>query len=151
MLWFHVTLWVSVFEFERYFSFYVNMQNSRSAKKIQETLDNLFCKAEKILIYVMTNTSEHNRSNISVVVRKYLDIRLNLVKDIFSIWLTWIFWFQNRFQNKWSDSETSNDFILVSLLLTLNRFHTLFWCFHYWFWTSKSWLGGKSMTIKPCQ
>ena len=29
----------------------------------------------------------------------------------------------------------------VSLLLTLNRFHTLFWCFHYWLWTSKCQLG----------
>ena len=26
---------------------------------------------------------------------------------------------------------------LVSLLLTLNRFHTLFWCFHCWLWASK--------------
>ena len=27
-------------------------------------------------------------------------------------------------------------------LLTLNRFHTFFWCFYYyWLWTSKFWLG----------
>ena len=29
------------------------------------------------------------------------------------------------------------DVFLVSLLLTLDRFHTLFWCFHYWLWISK--------------
>ena len=28
-----------------------------------------------------------------------------------------------------------------SSLLTLNRLHTLFWCFHSWLWTSKCWLG----------
>ena len=32
-------------------------------------------------------------------------------------------------------------FVLVSLLLTLNRFHKSFWCFHYWPSTSKCWLG----------
>ena len=32
------------------------------------------------------------------------------------------------------------DVVLLSLLLTLNRFHTLFWCF-YWFWTSKCRIG----------
>ena len=26
---------------------------------------------------------------------------------------------------------------MASLLLTLNRFHTFFWCFHCWLWTSK--------------
>ena len=30
--------------------------------------------------------------------------------------------------------------VLVSLLLTLNRFHTLFWCFHCWLWACKDWL-----------
>ena len=30
--------------------------------------------------------------------------------------------------------------LVVSLLLTLNRFFTLFWLFHYWLWTSKCWL-----------
>ena len=30
-----------------------------------------------------------------------------------------------------------NDVVLVLVLLTLNRFHTLFWCFHDWLWTSK--------------
>ena len=29
------------------------------------------------------------------------------------------------------------DVDLVSLSLTLNRFHILFWCFHYWLWISK--------------
>ena len=28
---------------------------------------------------------------------------------------------------------------LVSLLLTLNKFHILFWCFYHWLWTSKLW------------
>ena len=28
--------------------------------------------------------------------------------------------------------------VLVSLFLTLSRFHTLFWCFLCWLWTSKS-------------
>ena len=32
--------------------------------------------------------------------------------------------------------------VLVSLLLTLNRFHILFWCIHCWLWTSKCWGGG---------
>ena len=37
------------------------------------------------------------------------------------------------------------------LLLTLNRFHTLFWCFHYWSWTSKCQLGiiSESLPIFP--
>ena len=30
-----------------------------------------------------------------------------------------------------------NGVILVSLFLTINRFHTCFWCFHYWLWTKK--------------
>ena len=33
------------------------------------------------------------------------------------------------------------DVILVSLLLTMNRFHTLPWCFHCWLWASKFQLG----------
>ena len=32
------------------------------------------------------------------------------------------------------------DVVLVSLLLTLNRFHTLYLCFHCWPWTRKCWL-----------
>ena len=31
--------------------------------------------------------------------------------------------------------------VLVSLLLTLNRFHVLFLCFHFWFWANKCRLG----------
>ena len=34
-----------------------------------------------------------------------------------------------------------NDVVLVSSVLTLNRFHTLFWCFHCWLWISKCQLG----------
>ena len=33
------------------------------------------------------------------------------------------------------------DIVLVFLLLTLNRFHTLLWYFHYWLWPNKCWLG----------
>ena len=33
-----------------------------------------------------------------------------------------------------------NGMVLMLLLLTLNRFHTLFSCFHCWLWTSKYWL-----------
>ena len=34
-----------------------------------------------------------------------------------------------------------NYVFLVSLLLTMNRFHTLLWCFHCWLWTNKCWVG----------
>ena len=37
--------------------------------------------------------------------------------------------------------DSVNDVVLVYLLLTLNKFHTLFWCFHCWLWTSKCLLG----------
>ena len=44
-----------------------------------------------------------------------------------------------------------NDVVLVSSMLTLNRFHTLFWCFHCWLWISKCQLGQfcsvKALTI----
>ena len=33
-----------------------------------------------------------------------------------------------------------SDIVLTSLLLTLNRFYTLFWCSHCWLCTSKCWL-----------
>ena len=33
-----------------------------------------------------------------------------------------------------------------SLMLTLNRFHRLFWCFNWWFWKSKCQLGKISYT-----
>ena len=32
--------------------------------------------------------------------------------------------------------NNGNTKIMVSLLLTFNRFHAFFWCFHCWFWTS---------------
>ena len=35
---------------------------------------------------------------------------------------------------------------LVSLLLTLNRFHILFWHYHCWLWTSKCQLGVREST-----
>ena len=35
---------------------------------------------------------------------------------------------------EWKDAI---DVVSVSFLLTLNRFHTLFQCFHCWIWTSK--------------
>ena len=34
-----------------------------------------------------------------------------------------------------------NNVVLVTLLVPLNRFHTLLWCFYYWLWTSKCRLG----------
>ena len=35
------------------------------------------------------------------------------------------------------NNKNVNDVELVSLLLTLSRFHILLWCFHCWFWTGK--------------
>ena len=49
--------------------------------------------------------------------------------------------------------KTPDDFVLVPLLLTLNRFPTLFYCFQSWFWTS-IWYVGKILYIienKPKQ
>ena len=40
-----------------------------------------------------------------------------------------------------------NDVVLVSLLLTLNRFQTLFWCFRCWLWTSKCTLRRSSVFV----
>ena len=37
--------------------------------------------------------------------------------------------------------QTVMDIVPVSILFTLNRFNTLFWCFHYWLWTSECRLG----------
>ena len=34
-----------------------------------------------------------------------------------------------------------NNFTVVSLLLTVKKFRTLFWCFRYWLWVSKCRLG----------
>ena len=36
------------------------------------------------------------------------------------------------------------DVIMVSISSILNRFHTLYWCFHCWIWKSKSQLGMQS-------
>ena len=40
-----------------------------------------------------------------------------------------------------------NDVVLVSLLLTLNRFQTLLWCFRCWLWTSKCTLRRSSVFV----
>ena len=45
-------------------------------------------------------------------------------------------WNLFKFNNKRHLNDVI-DAILVDLLFILNRFHTLFWCFHCWFWTSK--------------
>ena len=42
--------------------------------------------------------------------------------------------------NKWHQNEVNN-VILVSLMLTLNIFGSLFWCLHCWLWISKYWIG----------
>ena len=42
------------------------------------------------------------------------------------------FWFSDVFRGYRNGT-------LVSLLLTLNKFYILFWCFHHWLWTSKWW------------
>ena len=39
-----------------------------------------------------------------------------------------------------------NDVFLVSLMLTLNRFHILIWFFHCWLWASKYLLGYTFLT-----
>ena len=36
-------------------------------------------------------------------------------------------------------SVNNLNIVLVFLLWTLKRFHTFFWCFHCWHWTSKWW------------
>ena len=37
----------------------------------------------------------------------------------------------------YEQSQNDTDVVLVSLLLTLNRFHNLFWCLYCWLWTGK--------------
>lgn len=37
--------------------------------------------------------------------------------------------------------------LLVSFLITLNIFDTLFWSYHCWLWTSKYWLGCRSLLV----
>ena len=54
-------------------------------------------------------------------------------------------WNLFRVNNK--DTRTmSIDVVLMFSLLTLNRFHTLIWCFRCWLWTSKCRLGRRKMT-----
>ena len=48
-----------------------------------------------------------------------------------------------HFYTPWKRQETkgfltfSGDIEMEPFLLTLNKFHTLFWCFHCWLWTIK--------------
>ena len=49
---------------------------------------------------------------------------------------------KERHQNDAIDAnKNATDVVWMSYLLTFNRFHTLFWRFHYWLWTSKWRLG----------
>ena len=43
-------------------------------------------------------------------------------------------------------TKKTSDAVLVLLLLTFNRCHTLFWCFHCWLWTSEYQLGLKEIS-----
>ena len=49
--------------------------------------------------------------------------------------------------NNKSNRTTLFDVILVSLLFTLNTFHTLFSCFHSWLWTNKCVLGKRRAVV----
>ena len=40
-----------------------------------------------------------------------------------------------------------NNLVLVSLWLTLNKFHMLFWCLHWWLRTSKCRLGSWAFSV----
>ena len=44
--------------------------------------------------------------------------------------------------------KRNTDIVRVSLLLTLNGFHTLFWCFHYWLWATIYQL--RTLILKLC-
>ena len=48
---------------------------------------------------------------------------------------------QNLFRVDNKDTSTTSLTWFWSLLSTLNKFHTLLWCFYCWIWTSKNWLG----------
>ena len=50
-----------------------------------------------------------------------------------------------------SDVHSEKNDVNFDLLLTLNRFHTLFWCFHCWIWTCKCQLGiiSESLPVFP--
>ena len=43
-----------------------------------------------------------------------------------------------------------NYIVLVSLLLTLNIFHTFFYSLHRWLWTRKCWLGSAKSKFPNC-
>ena len=43
--------------------------------------------------------------------------------------------------------ETAIDVVLVPLLLQLNRFHKLFWCFYCWLWLSKCQMGSNELEV----
>ena len=50
-------------------------------------------------------------------------------------------WNLFKVNNKDTRQNDVDDVVLLSLLLTWNRFHTLIWCFYCWLWTSKCQLG----------
>ena len=57
----------------------------------------------------------------------------------------WIYQRNFRYRFKVSNNKYNiTDVVLVSLL-TLNRFHTFFWCFRCWIWTSTCRLGSSSI------
>ena len=56
-------------------------------------------------------------------------------------------WNMFQFNNKHTTND-ANYVVLMSLLLTLNKFHTLFCCFHCWIWTSTCQLGTKLLNAK---
>ena len=90
------------------------------------------------------------RSELSVIHRSvYLPVH------IFLLWFStemklYLNFFSQHFaipqklfvkSKQWKHKNEVNDVVLVSLLITLNRFCTLFWCFHYFLWTTKYRLG----------
>ena len=51
-----------------------------------------------------------------------------------------VVWNLFKVNNKKNQNHINN-VVRVSLLLTLNKFHTFFWCCHGQLWTSKCWVG----------
>ena len=49
----------------------------------------------------------------------------------------YLFKLWNLFKVNNKDTRTTSMTLLLLLMPTLNRFHTLFWCIHCWLWTSK--------------
>ena len=73
-------------------------------------------------------------------IKLILTFRENVMKVLFptSIYLS----FTMKHQNKvWNLFKVNHDVVLVSLLLTLNKFHPLFWCFYCWLKTTKCQVG----------